>query len=228
MWKRRSAMSIASLWRVRAAKAKAQTARRSFVPRLMPLEDRTLPSTFTVLNLNDSGAGSLRQAVLLSNLSPGADTINFAAGLTGTIALTSGQLNILGSLAVNGPGADKITVSGSNASRVFAVAGPINVTISGLTVAQGKATQGGGLFNLGGNLSLSNMVVAGNPAQGSSGGNGLGGGAYSLGGALTITGSTFSNNQALGGNGGGRAQGGAIFVSAGKLALSSSSVSGNK
>src|SRR5262245_52713556 len=28
-----------------------------FLPQLTPLEDRTLPSTFTVLNLNDSGAG---------------------------------------------------------------------------------------------------------------------------------------------------------------------------
>ena len=36
----------------------------SFVPRLEILEDRTLPSNFSVLNLNDSGAGSLRQAIL--------------------------------------------------------------------------------------------------------------------------------------------------------------------
>ena len=131
-------MSFASLWRVRPAKGKIQTARRSFVPRLLALEDRTLPSTFTVLNLNDSGAGSLRQAVLLSNFNPGADTINFAPGLTGTIPLTSGQLTIFGSLAVNGPGADTITVSGSNASRVFAVDGPVNVAISGLTLAAGN------------------------------------------------------------------------------------------
>src|SRR5262249_38716911 len=36
-------------------------------PNLEVLEDRTLPSTFTVLNLADSGAGSLRQAVLDAN-----------------------------------------------------------------------------------------------------------------------------------------------------------------
>ncbi len=34
--------------------------RPSFVPRLLDLEERALPSTFTVLNLSDSGAGSLR------------------------------------------------------------------------------------------------------------------------------------------------------------------------
>jgi hypothetical protein len=49
----------------------------------MLLEDRTLPSTFTVLNLNDSGPGSLRAAI-----ASGDDTIAFANGLHGTITLT--------------------------------------------------------------------------------------------------------------------------------------------
>ena len=44
-------MSIASLWR---AKSKRRAAGQAFVPRLVVLEDRTLPSTFTVLNLNDT------------------------------------------------------------------------------------------------------------------------------------------------------------------------------
>jgi hypothetical protein len=38
-------------------------ARRAFVPSLLALEGRTVPSTFTVTNLLDSGAGSLRAAV---------------------------------------------------------------------------------------------------------------------------------------------------------------------
>ena len=42
------------------------------------LEDRTVPSTFTVANLADSGPGSLRQAVLDANANPGADLIRFA------------------------------------------------------------------------------------------------------------------------------------------------------
>jgi hypothetical protein len=42
------------------------------------LKDRTVPSTFTVLNLADSGTGSLRQAVLDANANPGADLILFA------------------------------------------------------------------------------------------------------------------------------------------------------
>ena len=86
------------------------------------LEDRTLPSTFTVLNLNDSGPGSLRAEVAAANANLGADTIAFANGLSGTIRLTSGELLITDSVAINGPGADQLSVSGNNASRVFETA----------------------------------------------------------------------------------------------------------
>ena len=65
--------------------------RRTFVPRLEALEDRALPSTYTVLNLHDGGAGSLRQAVLDADAHPGHNTIRFAHGLHGTIGLTSGE-----------------------------------------------------------------------------------------------------------------------------------------
>ena len=54
------------------------------------LEDRCVPSTFDVLNLNDSGAGSLRQAILSANAHAGADIIDF--NVAGTIRLTSGAL----------------------------------------------------------------------------------------------------------------------------------------
>ena len=49
--------------------------------------NRTLPSTFSVLNTNDSGAGSLRQAILNANANLGVDTIAFAAG-NGSISIT--------------------------------------------------------------------------------------------------------------------------------------------
>src|SRR5262249_21202747 len=65
------------------------------------LEDRSLPSTFTVLNLHDSGAGSLRQAILNANAAVGDDLINFS--VTGTIQLTSGQLpDITGKVNIDG------------------------------------------------------------------------------------------------------------------------------
>lgn len=47
------------------------------------LECRELLATFAVTNLNDAGAGSLRQAILLADAVPGFDTISFA--VTGTV-----------------------------------------------------------------------------------------------------------------------------------------------
>src|SRR5262249_25848813 len=103
--------------------ARRSAARRgAFVARLLVLEDRTLPSTFLVSNLADSGPGSLRQAVLDANAHPGANTIRFSETLHGTIALTSGELNIINNLTLTGLGANRITVSGSDASRVFDIA----------------------------------------------------------------------------------------------------------
>jgi hypothetical protein len=51
---------------------------------LEPLEDRCLPSTFTVLNTDDSGAGSLRQAILNANAAMGASEIAFDIASSGT------------------------------------------------------------------------------------------------------------------------------------------------
>jgi IPT/TIG domain/S-layer homology domain len=63
-------------------------------------------ATFTVTNTSDSGAGSLRQAILDANANPGADTIAFnitGAGVQ-TIALTSSlpMASVTGGLAVDG------------------------------------------------------------------------------------------------------------------------------
>src|SRR5262249_9762324 len=85
---------------------------------LESLEVRTVPSTFTVLNLADGGSGSLRAAIGGANANPGADLIRFAAAArNGTIALTSGQLSVTDDLQIAGPGADRLAVSGNGDSR---------------------------------------------------------------------------------------------------------------
>src|SRR5262249_34799611 len=134
-------------------------------PGLEVLEDRCLPSTFTVLNLLDSGPDSLRAAVAAANAHPGADTIDFAT--TGTIALTSGRLVISDSLTTTGPGAGQLTVSGNQASRVFDITGAPTVTIAGLTVANGWSwDSGGGISMAGGTVTLANCTVSGNATGG--------------------------------------------------------------
>src|SRR5262249_22828004 len=80
------------------------------------LEGRCVPTTVT--NLNDGGMGSLRQAILDT---PAGGTVDFEPGLSGTITLTSGELAVDKSLDIEGPGANLLTVSGNNASRVFDV-----------------------------------------------------------------------------------------------------------
>ena len=187
-----------------ARRALRAAPQRRFVPRLELMEDRTLLTTYTVHNPQDSGAGSLRQAVLDANAHAGTDTIAFADGLEGTIHLTSGNLLITDSVTIQGPGADKVSVSGNDASRVFETATGINVTINDLTITHGKALdQGGGILNDGANLTLSGDVLSQNVASGSdTGTGGRGGGLRSLAGTLTITGCTISGNQALGGTAG--------------------------
>src|SRR5438093_7100402 len=74
-------------------------------------------STLTVTNAQDKGAGSLRDTI--TNAKSG-DTIVFSPALNGqTITLTSGELVINKSLDVEGPGADELTISGNDTSRVF-------------------------------------------------------------------------------------------------------------
>jgi hypothetical protein len=149
-------------------------------------------NTFSVTNLADSGPGSLRQAVLYANASTSPTTINFAPGLTGTIALTSGPLSITNSMIITGPGASQIAVSGSNSSRVFDIASGVTAEIDDLTITQGMATQGGGIQNAG-LLTLSQDVVLNNLATDT--GTLGGGGILNLAGAtLTLTNSTLSGN----------------------------------
>src|SRR5947207_13144987 len=77
-------------------------------------------ATFTVTNLNDAGAGSLRDAVSQANLAAGADSVAFQAGLSGTITLTTGDIAILDSVTISGTGAT-VSISGNNANRIFDV-----------------------------------------------------------------------------------------------------------
>ena len=195
-----------------------RTRRRRCFLGLERLEERVALATFMVTNLGDSGDGSLRQAIVDSNSStPGPNEIDFAPGLSGTIALTSGELQITNEVRIVGPGADALSVSGNNASRVFEV-DQANTAISGLTITGGHTSDvGGGIFNNGGTLRIDTSTISGNSADD------LGGGIYN-GGTASITDSLISGNSA-GGVGGGLENGGMATVS-GCTFTSNSSIDG--
>jgi hypothetical protein len=180
------------------------------------------PSSRVVLNTNDNGAFSLRQAIL--DASPvDDDTISFAAGLAGTITLTTGELLIGNSLSITGPGANVLAISGNSASRVFNVANGV-VNLSGLTIRDGQvvgATGRPGQTAVGGGiwcgapaaLALTECVISNCAAIGGHGssvlasgnggdaGPGYGGGILNDG-NLSLDRCWVVNNQATGGGGG--------------------------
>ena len=122
--------------------------RRTAPLRLESLEDRCVPATFMVTNIDDDGVGSLRQAIFNANANPADDDIiQFASTATGMITLTSGELSITGPVDLQGPGAGILTVSGGDESRVFSVSA--NAIISKLTITEGSAITGGGIYNSG-------------------------------------------------------------------------------
>ncbi len=169
----------------------------------------TTGGTFTVTNTNDSGFGSLRDAI--ANAASG-DTINFSLASPATITLAS-TLSINTSLTISGPGASNVAISGNNALQVFSISGGTTVTISGVTIENGNFGGypfGGGIAN-GGTLTLTNSIVSGNS------GSYIGGGIYNYG-TLTLTNSTVSGNSA--------SYYGGIY-NQGTLTLSNSTVSGN-
>jgi hypothetical protein len=162
------------------------------------LEDRTTPSIFFVTNTNDSGAGSLRQAVIDANnqVSPSPDTILFQT--SGTIVLTSGEILIDDPVNITGPGSGKLIISGNNASRIFYIGNDaltsIHVGLSGMTLVGGNAFNGSGgaIATENEDLQLTDVVVSGNRAQ-------RGGGIMiGIDGRLTMDRSVVTGNTAAG------------------------------
>ena len=117
---------------------------------LEALEDRTVPSTFTVFNTNDSGAGSLRDAITQAQSGANlgvADTIVFNNNpslgtnfydstphlITLNTGLTTGQLTLTdtATTTISGPGANLLSISGNHASRVFGIGYGASADLSG-------------------------------------------------------------------------------------------------
>ena len=157
-------------------------------------------ATITVTNRNDSGLGSLRQALTIAN---DGDTINFA--VTGTITLSSDGLGITKNVTISGPGFNQLAVNGNQALFVFGVFPQRTVSISGLRIRNAQV----GAHNNQGTVSVSSCVLSGNST-------GVYNNAGQGGASMTVANSIISNNSGTG-----------AYNNHGTLAVSSCVLSGN-
>jgi hypothetical protein len=188
--------------------------------------------SYPVTNTADSGAGSLRAAIVAANSHTGADDISIE--VNGTIELQSALQVIFDPVSIFGYDPNLLEVrpaagAGDFSIFVFATdAGPSY--LSGVTVSKGRAAFGGGIRNAEGRLELSGVVVRGNEAvaEGGPDDHAEGGGIYSEG-PLILYGSIVSGNVAR------ASQGATETVAAGggiaafdSLTLGTSTISGNR
>jgi predicted outer membrane repeat protein len=150
----------------------------------------TLVAALQETNLNGAASGN---------------TISFALPAPATIVLSGSLPFINTNLTITGPGSNALTVQGNNApgapnSRPFTILSGKTVQISGLTIINGHVAggfpenSGGAIFNSG-TLTLTDVVVSGNSAEGA------GGGIYVDHGTLTLINSRIVGNNAASGGG---------------------------
>jgi CSLREA domain-containing protein len=183
----------------------------------------------------DDGTGNctLRAAIEAANNNAGDDGIHFSIptsdpgynAQTGmwTITLPRALPDISSNIAIQGPGAGKLTISGNNAVRVFNVTAPPggNVSFSDLAISNGNAAGAAGVFSgTGSDVTITNCIVRDNVTAN----GGTGGGIYQgtgSGGTMIVSNSTVSRNTAGGG-------GGIESVSGdGTLMITNSTIDGN-
>jgi hypothetical protein len=164
-------------------------------------------ASITVANQNDSGPGSLREAIATA---PPGETIVLPAG---TYTLTSEPLVILNkALTISGQGAAGTVVRAGGSFRVFEIINAGGVAISGVTIRDGNVVEssgaGAGILSVETKLTLRGDVITHNTVN-SNGATGVAGGSPEGAGVLAVNGSldleetrvTENTASAVGGSG---------------------------
>ncbi len=124
-------------------------------------------ATLAVINSNDSGQGSLRQAMLTALATPGDDEIVFDAATDGmTIVLGMPLPDVEasgGALIITGNGPANTIIDGNHAIRPFRN-DSAHLTLRQLTVQRGFADQleGGAIYSNGGSLTIDTVALIDN------------------------------------------------------------------
>ncbi len=102
----------------------------------------------TVMNTNDSGTGSLREAITLAG---NGDTVFFDINIYGSTIVLTTELNLFTSIVIQGPAiADMVTISGGGVTRIFNVTNSNAViSVEWLKLKFGIANRGGVAYNIG-------------------------------------------------------------------------------
>jgi hypothetical protein len=200
-----------SLWsRVLGAPAQRRDRRARQLrgkPTLELLEERSLLSTYFVTTTADSGAGSLRQAILDTNANNTVSNQTVFQNVAGPIDLLSELPAIDDDVSLSPEGGGNVTVERSSAGytpafRIFKINAGRTVSMTGLTVANGlvQGDVGGGILNQG-TLTLAQSTITGNTAEHSGMAGGLGGGIDNEGSLTVLNSSITGNAAALSGGG---------------------------
>lgn len=191
-------------------------------PQLQMLENRLVPAgTYTVTNLSDAlpppVGVDIRQAIALANADPGS-TVKFADGMDGTIALQQGDLDITANMTIDGTGHTLVVAGGSD--RAFDISAVGTVTITNLTIQNGRAPagEGGGSGGAIYDASPSSILILNHDNIQLNFAAGNGGGVYSNG-QVTLSNTTVEANNAVG-------LGGGVFA-AKNLTVNTSTISDN-
>ena len=185
-------------------------------------EAQAAGTTYIVTTTADSGAGSLRQAILDAETTLDDDTITFdptvfTSGALHTITLVSTLPTVTKPLSIIGPGQNVLAISGDDTVRVMSVNGnrPNNwspypypqgvpVTITDLTLTRGRPPMADAnpYVKLGGALSLGMAKLTMERVTVSHSLGWLGGGIAVTHSSLTMRDSRVENNTATGAGGG--------------------------
>ena len=117
---------------------------------------------YVVTNLSDNDAGSLRNRIQAANGNAGPDEIVFQSGLSGTITLDTELTFSYEELSVSAPSSADITIDGGDAFAIFATSSDLSV--EGLTLANGRRSNGPAIYVDGADLTVSDTEFTGSYA----------------------------------------------------------------